>query len=195
MLEDGAKRYVHRVYRFNKIEAQFDSPYLSWANLDCCGGWAYDKEYLDTAVQEGKKLFSDRSLFLNPYDTKKRLTREAALQQFHAFSASLPAGIFADVNGTLSGDGFLYTFICREGTISDFLELESVFGFYEKLGLALSTSLKAEVRRLCQIEMKCYGGNKPPYLFYRNNTDAEVITTGLLLGYPIESTASILCGY
>lgn len=194
--ENGAKRYVHHTYRFNRVGAQFDSPYLSWANLDCCGGWAYDEEYLDTAVQEGKKLFADRALSLNPHGAKNQLTQKDALQQFHAFSASLPAGVFADVNGTLSTDNsYLHTFICREGTISDFLELESVFGFYEKLGLTFSPVLKAEVTRLCRIEMKCYGGTKPPFLFYQSGTDAEIITTGLLLGYPIESTASILCGY
>lgn len=188
--ESDGKIYTLRSYRFNRISDRFDSPYLSWANLDCCGGWAYDEEYLDTAVQEGKKLFADRSvpLMLNQ-------TQEDALQQFRDFSASLPNGIFADVTGTLSTDGFFYTFICREGTIADYFDIESVFEFYKKLGIFLPASLKAEVIKLCGIEIKRYGGKDAPYLFYRSNTDVEVVTTGLLLGYPIESTASILCGY
>ena len=193
LLEDGAKRYIHRIYRFNRIEAQFDSPYLSWANLDCCGSWAYDEEYLDTAVQMGAKLFADRALSLRA--ASDQMAKEEALQQFRDFSASLPNGIFADVTGTLDWDGILYTFICREGTIADYLDLKGVFEFYEKLGVFLPPALKAEVTELCGIEIKRYGGKEPPYLFYRSNTDAELVTTGLLLGYPIESTASILCGY
>lgn len=189
----NSKPYTLRSYRFNLISDRFDSPFLSWANLDCCGGWAYDEEYLDTAVQKGKKLFADRSLFLN--SSLNQITQEDALQQFQDFSASLPDGILADFNGTLIRDGFLYTFICREGTIADYFDLESVFIFYKKFGIILPDSLKAEVKDLCKIEIKCFGGKNPPYLFYRNDTDAELVTTGLLLGYPIESTASILCGY
>ena len=30
--------------------------------------------------------------------------------------------------------------------------------------------------------------------YYETDTDAELITAGLLLGYPLESTASILLG-
>ena len=51
--EYGGKAHIIRSYRFNRISDRFESPYLSWANLDCCGGWACDNEYLDTAVQEG----------------------------------------------------------------------------------------------------------------------------------------------
>ena len=187
--EYRGKAYTHHSYRFNRISDRFDSPYLSWANLDCCGGWTFDKEYLDTAVQEGKKLFADRALFLN------QVTREDAIQQFQEFVVALPNGVFADINGTLFMDNYLHTFICREGTIADYFDLESVFKFYAKLGVVFPASFKAEVKRLCGIEIKHYGGKEPPYLFYRSDLDVELVTTGLLLGYPIESTASLLCGY
>ena len=66
--EDGKKRSSVKVlapdghtlhtYRFNNIPP-YSHPLLSWANLDCCGGWTYDKEYLLTAVQNGKKPVAD----------------------------------------------------------------------------------------------------------------------------------------
>jgi len=52
------KTFGLRIYRFKLIADQFISPYIGWSNLDCCGGWSCDEEYLDTAVQTGKKLFA-----------------------------------------------------------------------------------------------------------------------------------------
>ena len=92
-------------------------------------------------------------------------------------------------------DRWLSTFICREGTIADYFDLESVFEFYEKLGIVFPALLKAEVKRLCGIEIRRYGEKEAPYLFYNSESDTKLVTTGLLLGYPIESTASIICGY
>lgn len=56
--EFAGKRACLRTYRFNLIHETVEVPYCSWANLDCCGGWSCDEEYLDTAVQKGLKLFA-----------------------------------------------------------------------------------------------------------------------------------------
>ena len=64
--EDRKKRSLVRVvngthtlhiYRMNNIPF-YEHPYLSWENLDCCGGWPYDEEYLKYAVQRHRKLVS-----------------------------------------------------------------------------------------------------------------------------------------
>ncbi len=194
--EDRGKRYIHRSYRFNRISDRFDSPYLSWANLDCCGGWSSgDEEYLTTAVQDGKKLYAGLTQTLKMPYFPDAPTREEAIRQFQMFADALPAGVIAGVEGTFDTGDFLHTFICREGRIADFFDLNSVFDFYKKLGLVLSQPITETVTELCSIEMRDFGGTEPPFLYYRAGSPAELITTGLLLGYPIESTASILCGH
>ena len=198
--EYKGKRYIHHSYRFNRVWENFDFPFCSWANLDCCGGWSYDSEYLDTAVQKGKKLYAGRHQYLRTPDRRcspGTPMKDEALQQFYAFTKSLPDNIFADIERLVEAEQFLYTFICRKGTIADYFDLELVFEFYKVLGAELPQSLKQAVRELCTKEIKTFGGPNPPfdYLHLNPAAPAELITTGLLLGYPIESTVSLLCGY
>lgn len=187
-------KYCIRTYRFDFIQDPIEIPYNSWANLDCCGGWAYDEEYLNTAVQNGLKLFAGISHSLKHIYTPDYPTREEALRQFRIFKDSLPADIFADVEDQQSGSAYLNTFICRIGSISDYINLDTVFEFYEKLGHYVSASEKKEVEHLCACEMKLYGTDRAPFSYSQAGTTAEFITTGLLLGYPIESTVSVLHG-
>lgn len=195
--EYQGKRHILRSYRFNRISDRFDSPFCSWGNLDCCGGWLSDDTYLDTAVQEGKKLYAGRVQRLQSSYFPELPSREDALQGFQKIVDELPAGVIAGVeyNGRDSMEDFLYTFICREGRIADYFDLNDVFKFYSKLGLEFPQYVVAQVKALCKIEIKTFGGEKPPFLYYQAGAPVELITTGLLLGYPIESTASILCGY
>lgn len=183
-----------RTYRFNNIQERFESPYISWANLDCCGGWACDEAYLDTAVRRGLKLYAGRTQFLKrePY-LMQYPTKDEALAVFESMNQTLPSGIVAGEEKLLeSGDTCLHTYICRTGTIADHIDLEAVFDFYGKLGI---DAPRDEVRRLCDVEIMQYGSSDAPFVYFNACTEAELITTGLLLGYPLESTASILWGY
>jgi len=193
--EDQGKRYILRSYRFNRISDCFASPYLSWANLDCCGGWNYEEAYLDTAVLDGKKLYASKAQILKTQYFPDAPSKEQAMQQFQIFMDTLPEGVAAGVEGTFDSEDYLHTFICREGKISDFFDINSVFEFYGKLGLMLPQAVKKQVVDFCETDIKTFGGEAPPFLYYQASTPAEFITTGLLLGYPIESTASILSGY
>ena len=182
-----------RTYRFNLIPDQFDCPYISWANLDHCGGWVSDGSYLDTAVQNGLKLYAGRTQALKCSYLPNYPSMEEALTVFKKLSATLPEGVIADQEELIESDGrCLHTFICRTGTIADHIDLDAVFDFYEKLGITVPTE---EVRRLCNIEIKQYGLANAPFVYFNAKTAAELITTGLLLGYPLESTASILTGH
>ena len=195
--EFQGKRYILRSYRFNQIPDRFDSPFCSWANLDCCGGWASDDTYLDTAVQEGRKLYDGRAEHLRSSYSPDLPSMDEALQEFQKMAEGLPAGVTAGIeeSGRENAEGFLYTFICREGKIEDYFDINDVFEFYGKLGLNLPQYVSAQVNELCGIEIKAFGGDKPPFIYYQADSPIELITTGLLLGYPLESTASILCGH
>ena len=193
--EYAGKRHILRSYRFNHIPDRFDSPFCSWANLDRCGGWSSDETYLDTAVQEGKKLYAGRYQHLKSSYFPNFPSRSQALRDFQKIIDEHPEGVTAGIEGRDNSEDTLYTFICREGRIADYFDLQSVSEFYGKLGLEFSQDVFAQVNALCQIEIKTFGGEKPPFLYYQASGPVELITTGLLLGYPIESTASLLCGY
>ena len=90
---------------------------------------------------------------------------------------------------------FLFTFICRKGRIADYFDIDNVFEFYSKLGFRLPQNVVDKVKTWCNIEIKDFGGEQAPFHYSNPYTPEEFITTGLLLGYPLESTASIICGY
>ena len=91
-----------------------------------------------------------------------------------------------------SSEHYLHTYICRTGAIAEHIDLEAVFDFYCKPGIYAP---RYEVRRLCDVEIMQYGTPNTLFVYLETYTTAELFTTGLLLGYPLESTASILCGY
>lgn len=193
--EYQGKRCLIRSYRFDRITNSFDFPFCSWANLDRCGGWQSDDEYLDTAVQDGKKLYAGRNQHIRTSYFPNLPTRDEAIQQFHILTKDLPDDVFADIERLHDREDSLYTFICRKGTIADFFNLDLVFEFYKALGVELPSSVRQEVQELCAKEIKTFGGPTPPFDYFNTATLAELVTTGLLLGYPIESTASLICGY
>lgn len=193
--ENTGRARTLRTYRFDNILESIEVPYSSWANLDCCGGWCFDKEYLDTAVQKGLKLFAGRTTLLRHQYIPHAPTLEDAKQQFEALVKELPYGVIADVESTAYDPNCFYTFVCRTGRISDHIDLDMVFRFYEKLGHNIASTEKDEIERFSSCEIKQYGYPTAPFCYTRASTNAELITTGLLLGYPIESTVSILQGH
>lgn len=185
------KRSALRVYRFPKLDESFESQYISWANLNCCGGWTYTESYLDTAVQDGKKLYAGRTTWLKSSLFPNRLNRSDAIAQLNQAKKLLPDDVLMGVESRYD-DRLLPTYICRKGCISDYFDLDAVFGFYGKLGVTLSDHYKHKIRTLCSYEIENYGTGKAPFTYYNPDDDAELITTGLLLGYPLESTASLI---
>ena len=191
----AGKRHCIRTYRFNRTEQAIDIPYCSWANLDCCGGWSCDEEYLDSAVQKGLKLFAGRVTSLKGQYTPNNPTVDEALREFEMLKNSLPSGVLADVETPAVDNGCLYTFICRTGCISDHIDLATVFESYDKLGCHLSEDDKKEITRLCGIEICQYGKDQAPFSYVHAAGVVQLVVTGLLLGYPIESTVSIIDGH
>ena len=184
--------YYHRDYRFKLVREPIQIPFCSWANLDCCGGWAYDEEYLETAVQKGLKLFAGRTIMLRRKDWTHGPTLEEALQSLDALAATLPPDCCVGYDPESIPTNRLQTYICRTGCIADYIDLDAVFPFYSKLGYKLYSRNKTAIRQYCNIELKKFGTSEAPFDYANPRIDTEYITTGLLLGYPIESTVSIL---
>lgn len=118
-----------------------------------------------------------------------------ARRQFESFKNTLSPDIFADYEDNPASSKYLYTYICRRGKIKDYIDLDAVFSFYEKLGLVIPDGARAEVEHYCDCEIKTFGTSNAPFDYSNAVAGVELITTGLLLGYPIESTVSIIQGY
>ena len=118
--DDG---YVHMTYHFNKDVEPITSPYISWENLNCCGGWDFDKSYLLTAVQEGKKLCSGII-----FDTEKELNDYIDnLTDDYLYFCKPPMQ-----NGPHT---FYYIDIVRNGSIKDYINEKDILRIYDELGI------------------------------------------------------------
>ena len=132
--EDGKRRSKVRVlapdghtiqtYRFNNIPP-YSHPLLSWANLDCCGGWTYDKEYLLTAVQTGKKPVADITS-----DSLPNITPTPDIDVWHD---PVPT-----TNGPYT---WWHMLVARKGTLANLFDIDEVVETYATQGINLNPEL------------------------------------------------------
>ena len=162
-----------RTYRFNNVP-EYKHPYLSWENLDHCGGWATDDTYLLTAVQNGQKPAA----------------------QYAEINQSVPNiepcnGIETCYMSEQIYDNYTrnQVYITRTGSLKDIFDIDSIISAYAKHDVPLcKEKLTPYMDRPIMDLMK-------EEFFLNPSNQAEFVITGLMLGYPIESTVSIICGY
>lgn len=181
----GKRAYTLHCYTYPNVELSVSSPFLSWENLNCCNGWAYDEAYLLTAVQEGKKLYAGSTIFLQtPADVKNA---EARLEEIRT---ALPDTCLAGKE-VVKNDRFFPFYICRRGRLQDFFDFDQVLEDYKRMDIMLSAQDRKIFYHLGGIELAQFATGKP-MCYTGCISDVELMITGLLLGYPLESTASLL---
>lgn len=155
--------YVHRL--------------LSWENLNCCGGWRYDKEYEKTAVQHGLKpaaliVRSDDYVYLTEEE-------KAKAEEWH------------DPDTAFNHTYTLYrTIIARKGCLNNLFDMDDISAAYGKLGICVDIhSMQSWLNMPVMDLMRFWWKND--YVF-NPGTKTDLIITGLMLGYPIESTAGLI---
>lgn len=165
-------------YRYPDI-APFKSPYISWLNLD--HNIIHDSQYLRTAVQQGRKLFS-------------MLCITEDIKEFENIKLRLTMGktLFVEIPPRFKSVKPIYNLnVVARGSLSTYFDLDSVLSHYELLGLDGSLFDQQKLRTLFNkpivklAEEKIYEIASPEGV-------EELLITGLLLGYPLETTASIL---
>jgi len=181
------RAYTLKKYIFPNVELATASPFLSWENLNCCNGWDYDEDYLFTAVQDGKKLYAGCTLLLPaPGQT------EEAEARLNEIKASLPENCTAGKE-VVCNEHFFPFYICRKGRLADFFDLKQVLEDYKRMRVHVSPEDKETLFTLGNMELERFALEEP-MCYYRLRTNGEMIVAGLLLGYPLESTASLLLG-
>ena len=143
----GKRAYTLRRYTYPNVELFVSSPFLFWENLNCCNGWAYDEDYLLTAVQEGKKLYAGSTIRLQP-----PIGVEEAEARLEEFRSTLPDTCLAGKEMEMN-DRFFPFYICRRGRLKDYFDLEQVLGDYKRMGITLSAQDKRILFHLGGIEL------------------------------------------
>ena len=173
-------------YRFNNVELPYKSPYLNWQNLDCCGGWDYSKEDLINQFIENKKPFA--SVTLSFYKD-----RDAYLLPLIDKCRSMDGVIVTE--STHPNENLRAFSLIREGCLADYIDINKVVECYYALGLSEFCERELNyLNAMANEEMialaKC--DNRFDYNYVNPADFIQWIFNGLFLGYPIESTASIL---
>ena len=155
-----------RTYRFNNVP-EYKHPYLSWENLDHCGGWASDDTYLLSAVHDGKK---------------------PAAQYYYGYNSVPKIRKSRDVEVSIKRISDM-VYITRTCSLKDLFNIDDIIKAYMAHDIYINSD------RLVPYMKKPIMDLMEKRFWINPNDIYELIITGLMLGYPIESTASIIQGY
>ena len=172
-----SKNYLLATIRFNKADIIYDHQYMNWENWNCCGGWAFDRDYLTHAVQSGRKLYA--GIFADELPDL-----EEELEQL-------------DLLYGIEGDQSWNAYICRRGCVADYINVGEVLRSYELLGLTFQYDELEYLKELVNTPIHIF--SDPNNRFGLNYSEwgapIEMVFVGMLLGYPIETTAAVLENY
>jgi len=167
-------------YTFRNIPADtFQSPFVSWANLNCCGGWTFNEDYLLTAVQEGKKLCAGITITND---------EQAVNDLANSLGGEYP--YFRPPNTHNGPYTFYHIDVTRKGSISDYIDMQAVKKTYEALDLLKFLDFN-EIEKYASKPMISLLDGTVDFDYCHPNGDEQLVITGLLLGYPLESTAAL----
>lgn len=175
----GARKSLITYIFPNAPQNMFESPYISWDNLNCCNGWSYNKNYLLTAVQAGKKLCANITF----NSQQQRDSYIATLDKGYDYFASEVIGVQPWYNLEVS----------LKGCISDYIDLEKVERYYEDLLVAHPKKIDFDkVKTMCSVKMIDLFNMGESYNVFNPTSREDYIVTGLLFGYPLESTSALI---
>jgi hypothetical protein len=202
-VKNRASGYVDMTYRYRDVPG-VESQYISWENLSHCAEWNGDESYLHTAVQHGKKLLASASISTYNADFaqnqlekfgRKCLVESEGRALMQMLRDELPSDcVFVKEKPELLHPiGLIIYFdICKIGTIADYFDLDAVFAAYDRLGLQIFQDAADYIRQLCGLPIEIYASSSAPFRYYDSNNVVQLFVTGLLLGYPIESTTYLI---
>lgn len=177
-------KYLLRKYRFNNVPF-FEHKYLSWANLDNCGGWSCDNNELDL-IRQGRKLVAEKHYIIDADESIDDVLKYIALPR--TFTVNV-VSVWDWGNGRKN---YGVVFASR-ASLAECFDFNEVIEAYKAHGIVLSPSETIQLSKAFTPPISAY--IKAGYKITDPITDVDLIITGLMLGYPIESTASIIMGY
>lgn len=168
-----------RTYRFNNVSI-YEHPLLSCDNLDFCYGWPCDRDYLLTAVQTGKRLVARITYTVIAPDTP------APPSILITDDVDIWHNPVPRTHGTLSYWNIL---VARKGTLADFFDMDEIIAAFRKHDVYL---LKKDLEPNFSVPLITLFQDE---IWVNQGKIGDFVCGRLGLGYPIESTASILAGF
>lgn len=157
---------------YKNVGWEISSPLLSWYNVFFCSGssgGALDYDYMDTAVQNGEK-------------TAATVYHDVGSEAANKLISALPP----ECGWLPYSDAMLYVF--RIGKLKDFFDLNEVKQMYELLGVYCLDW--EQIGRYFEMPLEYFGNEKEcGFNIQSGGTREQNVVKGLLLGYPVESTA------
>jgi len=180
--------YVMKKYEYPKIKTRFSSPLLNDYNLHLCGGWFFPGVKSIESLQrviDGMKTMG----FYDTFDDKKFECWKKIVKD-----SGLPYMVFSkEENNGLNGIG-----ISIKGTFGENFNLQDLMHDYklyfnacEAFRFEPNNSVRNKlikfIKNLKDVEISSYLS-----FDYSNETktDEDDILTGLILGYPVETTVA-----
>jgi len=182
-VKDG-RQTVH-VYHMNNVPF-FENEYLSWENLNCCGGWKFDDKYLYTAVQNHKKLVATITV---ETDSPDKTVVEKTVENWNLDLHECDLSISPDY--VKNGDVYWWSVIvARKGTLNDFFDMEEITSAYSLQGMELDREELQEYFSVPLIDLFVH--REMGFDFNNPRRTVKSVITGLAFGYPLESTVSFI---
>ena len=153
----------------------YSSPLLNWYNLIFCSnnyGPSPDYNYMDRAVQQGKKTAATIYYSINSDKARTILN-------------NLPTNCGA----TPYGENMMYVY--RKGKLSDFFDFKKISTAYKQMG---KTLLDWEsIHGMFEKQLDFFADeSKCGFSLQSGGCGEQLVIKGLILGYPVESTAVLL---
>lgn len=178
----------HKIMEYRFLDLPFyHHNLLNWDNLNCCGGWEYDKLYLSTAVQDGKKPFSSLVEIVNDNNENSDIKTERLMSLYEAVSTDFDK---SKSYTHFSGPNYkLEVNISRKEKMSELFNIDEILNVYNQhLNIIPLLNIDYIIEKLNKTPMEL----SESYQWASPDRIEDIILTGLLLGYPIESTIGIL---
>lgn len=189
--EEDGKCTVTLTYQFPETEEvtckriffpvaaeQYQSPYLSWYNLICCSnnyGPIPVIEYMNTAVQNGKKIAA----------TIYPPTVEAYMQTFAELGED---EYYCAPYHPMEYQYMLY--VSKKGTLADYFDYDQIKAVYDACDVKLKWD---KIREYFEKELSFFANEAICDIQLHNGaTPEDLMITGLLFGYPVESTVALI---
>lgn len=171
------RHYEKNTIKYKNVGEEYATPFLSWYNLIFCSnnyGAPPDYEYMHRAVQENKKTAATVYIASNSDEAK-------------AFVETLPK----ECGALPYGPSMIYVY--HKGRLSDYFDFERIQALYEKHGV-FDVDWK-KVWEYFRKDLSYFGKEKYcGFSLQSGGVREQMIVTGLILGYPVESTIAFL-GY
>ncbi len=167
---------AYRIFRFPKCAERVKSGLLSWYNLICCSnnyGPVPVVDYMNYSVQNGKKLAAT----VYPKDATEYSRILAGTESYNV----LPYNV----------EEYGYElYISRTGTLADYFDFDEIMQVYEDCGVKLD---RDKMRDYFGRSLGWFGNlSECPVNTLECGSFEDLAVTGLLFGYPVESTVAVI---